>query len=154
MLYSTLVTVCKFLSGLPAHLHLAYPLFMPFLPQIPDPFVLLFPFYCLSRCASSTRTPLEVFSQDPCSQSHAIIVISHAIIASVFLPVATADHGNTPPIRAYSLDHSTSELTLGEAIHTHHPATVHTVRVDTVHLAGSGPQTPTLTLGVATGSGG
>ena len=28
--------------------------------------------------------------------------------------------------------------------------TVHTVRVDTVHLAGSGPQTPTLTLGVGT----
>ena len=29
-------------------------------------------------------------------------------------------------------------------------STVHTVRVDTVHLAGSGPQTPTLTLGVGT----
>ena len=62
----------------------------------------------------------SILSQDPCSQSHAIIVISHAIIASAFHPVATADHGKTPPVRTHSLDHNPSEFTIGEAIHTHH----------------------------------
>ena len=47
-------------------------------------------------------------------------MISHAIIASAFHPVATADHGNTPTIRTHSLDHSPNEFTLVEAIHTHH----------------------------------
>ena len=49
-----------------------------------------------------------------------ILVISYAIIVPAFHHVATADHGNTPPVRTHSLDHSPSEFTVGEAIHAHH----------------------------------